>query len=77
MLVEVASVLRVPVAVVKVVHMITVLNGLMPAALAVNVGVIGLVVLLMIGGGHHLDVALSAHWSVFTLAMCDRQSSMA
>ena len=66
MLVEMARVLRVPVAVVEVVNVVAVLHGLMPAVLAVHVIVIGLVVMLVlfvlvvIGGRRHLALVLSS-----------------
>ena len=59
-LVEVAGVLCVPVTVVEVVDVVTVWHGFMPAVLAVDVLVVGLVVMLVIGGRTHLVIALSS-----------------
>ena len=59
-LVEVAGVLCVPVPVVEVVDVVTVFHGFMSAALAVDVLVLGRVVMLVIGGRTHLAIALSS-----------------
>jgi len=59
-LVEVAGVLCVPVPVVEVVDVVTVFHGFMPAALAVDVLVLGRVVMLVIGGRSHLAIVLSS-----------------
>src|SRR6478752_7742769 len=59
-LVEVAGVLCVPVPVVEVVDVVTVFHGFVPAALAVDVLVLGRVVMLVIGGRTHLATALSS-----------------
>ena len=59
-LVEVAGVLCVPVPVVEVVDVVTVFHGFMPAAFAVDVLVLGRVVMLVIGGRTHLATALSS-----------------
>ena len=59
-LVEVAGVLGVPVPVVDVVDVVAVLHGFVPAALAVDVLVLGRVVMLVIGGRTHLATALSS-----------------
>jgi hypothetical protein len=55
-LVEVAGVLGVAVPVVEIVHVVTVLDGVVPATLAVDVLVFGWVVMLVIGGGAHVTV---------------------
>jgi hypothetical protein len=59
-LVEVAGVLGVPVPVMDVVDVVAVLDGFVPAALAVDVLVLGRVVMLVIGGRTHLVIALSS-----------------
>jgi hypothetical protein len=63
-LVEVAGVLGVPVPVVEIVEVVTVLDSLMSAPLAMNVLVVGHVVMLVIGGRGHL--ALPSHLPVST-----------
>jgi hypothetical protein len=52
-LVEVPGVLSVPVPVVEVVDVVSVLYGFVPAVLAVDVLVIGLVVMFVIGRRRH------------------------
>jgi hypothetical protein len=53
-LVEVPGVLSVPVPVMEVVDVVAVLHGVVSAALAVDVLVIGLVVMFVIGRRRHL-----------------------
>ena len=65
MLVEVAGVLGVTVPIVEIVDVVTVLDRLVPASLAVDMLVFGWVVMLVIGGRAHIAVPSSLPVSTY------------